>query len=125
VLSGSLITGILFDTRDDPHRIHNFYMRRTLRIFPLYYAVMLALVLAEPLAHWRWSSAWLLWPAYLGNYARFLHPYDLGTPLQYLGDFQPRGFLHGRSITLYLGHFLVALRRRAVLSRLAMVRLLD
>lgn len=105
VLSGFLITGILFDTRNDLHRVRNFYVRRTLRIFPLYFGVMLAIFLTSPLVHWQWNWRWLVWPAYLGNFARFIHPYDIGDPLQLLADFQPSAFLAGRHLTLYLGHF--------------------
>jgi peptidoglycan/LPS O-acetylase OafA/YrhL len=41
-LSGFLITGSIWDSIGQEHRLRNFYARRALRILPLYFAVLIA-----------------------------------------------------------------------------------
>jgi peptidoglycan/LPS O-acetylase OafA/YrhL len=77
VLSGFLITGILYDSAKRRDRYSVFYKRRFLRIFPLYYLVLLLPVLMEPIFRWRLHPALWLWPVYAGNYSPFFWPHDV------------------------------------------------
>jgi peptidoglycan/LPS O-acetylase OafA/YrhL len=67
VLSGFLITGILYDTRFDPHYFRTFYARRALRIFPVAYLVMLGCLLLAPLVKYKFQWAQISFLLYVGN----------------------------------------------------------
>lgn len=75
VLSGFLITGILLDTKGRPHFFRSFYLRRILRIFPVYYFVVALTIVVAPLVAWsplwveavRRSHRWAYW-VYLQNW---------------------------------------------------------
>src|SRR5271170_2428278 len=68
VLSGFLITGILFDTRNDSHFFKRFFARRSLRIFPVFYLVCSILLLLTPVLHYRWRWLQLTFLVYFGNF---------------------------------------------------------
>jgi peptidoglycan/LPS O-acetylase OafA/YrhL len=91
VLSGFLITGLLYEAHDKPHYLRNFYMRRVLRIFPLYYGVLALVFFVAPLI-----------------------PPLRGPTLDYLLDRQAWAWLYGINVYLagheewsfsYLNHF--------------------
>jgi peptidoglycan/LPS O-acetylase OafA/YrhL len=68
VLSGFLITGILFDTRNDSHFFKRFFARRSLRIFPVFYLVVAVLLALTPILHYEWRAGHLLFLVYMGNF---------------------------------------------------------
>jgi peptidoglycan/LPS O-acetylase OafA/YrhL len=91
VLSGFLITGILYDTHNKPRYFRNFCMRRLLRIFPLYYGVLALVFFVAPLI-----------------------PLLRGPTLDYLADRQVWAWLYAVNIYMakqgewsfsYLNHF--------------------
>ncbi len=79
ILSGFLITGILYDARNKPNYFRNFYMRRVLRIFPLYYGVLALVFIVAPLI-----------------------PLLRGPTLDYLLDRQAWAWLYGVNIYIAL-----------------------
>lgn len=58
VLSGFLITGILLDARGRPDFYRRFYVRRALRILPIYWATLLALAFITRTPLFRHAVPW-------------------------------------------------------------------
>jgi peptidoglycan/LPS O-acetylase OafA/YrhL len=75
VLSGFLITGILIDTKQSEGYLGNFYARRCLRIWPLYYSLIFFMFVVLPFlsrsegkAVFERSSPWWAYPLFLQNF---------------------------------------------------------
>ena len=75
VLSGFLITGILLDAKQSEGYFKNFYARRCLRIWPLYYSLLIFMFLIVPHLHpsdarhiFERSSPWWAYPIFLQNF---------------------------------------------------------
>lgn len=84
VLSGFLITSILLESRDRPRYFRNFYMRRVLRIWPVYVLLVAVVYLDSPwfVGGGDWAAVkaapWLAYIFFLQNLLHLTLPSALG-----------------------------------------------
>src|SRR5882757_1220817 len=91
VISGFLITGILLDHRTDGSRplvLRQFYARRFLRIFPLFYAALIVALLlrADGMSEtWHWHASYLsnIYFYLLGWHGQMSHFWSLAVEEQF------------------------------------------
>jgi peptidoglycan/LPS O-acetylase OafA/YrhL len=108
VLSGFLITGILLDTKALPGYFKNFYARRALRIWPLYYGMLFLFFIFFPLVfpQHSFSTDRNTWPYYVSYTQNLVFHFGRSVPLtptwslaveeQYYMFWAPVVFLCGR-----------------------------
>jgi peptidoglycan/LPS O-acetylase OafA/YrhL len=83
VLSGFLITGILWDSIGRPHWWRTFFIRRSLRIFPLYYAALAGSIIVAAFLGASKASIAPVWP-YIVYFQDFPGLVKFGSLSQYL-----------------------------------------
>jgi peptidoglycan/LPS O-acetylase OafA/YrhL len=80
VLSGFLITGILLGTRNSEHYFRNFYVRRCLRIWPLYYTVLLFVFVVIPIVRHQFAAEIFQRASPWWSYFVFLQNFLVASP---------------------------------------------
>lgn len=108
VLSGFLITGILLDTKHLHGYFKNFYARRALRIWPLYYGILFLFFFLLPVLfpHYLFYTDRKTWPYFVTYTQNLFFHYERSIPLtptwslaveeQYYMFWAPVVFLFGR-----------------------------
>ncbi len=138
VLSGFLITGILLQTREDLNYFKNFYARRILRIFPLYFLIIGGIFLLLPVltpnrasidqASWPYFALylqnWLVIPSLnLGSYSKFVGPsWSLAIEEQFYIVWPSLVFLLSRHKLVFLS---IAIVIFSLVARLILVQFAD
>lgn len=99
VLSGFLITRILYDQRGARNYFRNFYARRVLRLFPLYYFIFFLVLLLTPLLHIQWRP---------GHFAMLFYGANLVLPFDVsLGLIGPFDIFHVWSLAVEEQFYLI------------------
>jgi len=119
VLSGFLITGILLETRDRSRYFTNFYARRVLRIWPLYFALLGVMFLAVPLLVPRWGEAAMRNAKPAWSFVLFLQNLILGPRLT--GPLGPTWSLAIEEQFYFVWPLLIWLFSRMAIQRLAAI----
>jgi peptidoglycan/LPS O-acetylase OafA/YrhL len=124
VLSGFLITGILFDAKGQDRYFRNFYARRSLRIFPLYYGFLLVTLVLLP---WLFGPRGNLFPE-AQKYQAWLWLYGANFLMGFREEWCLGSFTHFWSLSVeehfYLAWPLVIYfcsRKQAMLASLAAI----
>ena len=103
VLSGFLITGILLESKGDPNYYRRFYLRRALRILPIFYSLLMMLLI----------FGWSTWPYFALNLV------FLSNVTALLGVKQTCGWLWSLAVEEHYYSVWPAIARRLSQPRLA------